>query len=322
MHHALDAATLAFIAHYFPLRQHGQDQKGKLWKAMLKRNKSPEEIELLLRTRLYKPTKRPRLQPDGSIRQQADAQLTDLPADLKNALARSLAEARVMQHIPADRSGSKTELTTWSIICQDGEYSIVLQRPNRSLFQLEDGTAHRKWVDQELKKEPKKLLDKYSDHLTARQISLVKRGLLKLTSERTVKLLGPNPTTEASKLQPHGKGRGAQVIGDNFAIALDPSPCLVPFHNVSQTLAALKEANRGTSPRLLRIGTLIDVPDGTWKGKWRVVSVKDSEAYGVSVDLAEIHALKKAKGNAKVPNMIADGMRVLPQHYTGYPITD
>ena len=322
MHHALDAATLALIAHYFPLRQHGQDQKGKLWKAMLKRNKSAEEIDLLTRTRLYKRTTKPKPQADGSVREQADAQLTDLPADLKNSLARSLAQARVMQHIPADQSGSKTELTTWSIICHDGEYSIVLQRPNRSLFQVDESGSVRKWADQEFKKEPQKLLQKYGGHLSPRQRNLVRRGLLKLTSERTVKLLGPNPTKELSKLQPHGKGRGAQVIGDNFAIALEPTPTLVPFHKVTSALQALTAANHGKRPRLVRNGSLIEVPSGTWKGKWRVVSVKNSEAYGISVDLAEIHGIKMAKGNARVPNMIADGLKILPQRYTGHPITD
>jgi hypothetical protein len=322
MHHALDAATLALIAHYFPLQKHGQDQKGMLWKAMLKRGKTKEEIDLLASTRLYKRTTRPRLQPDGSMREQADAELTDLSADLKNALARSLAEARVMQHIPADRSGTKTELTTWSVVCHDGYYTIVLQRPNRTTFIESKNSKNRKWEYLEFKKEPQKLLKKYHEHLTGRQINLVKRGLLKLDKERTVKLLGPHPATDISKLQPHGKGRGAQVIGDNFAIAIDPAPCLIPFHKVTATLDALKSANGGKKPRLIRIGSLINVPTGTWKGTWRVSSVKNSEAYGISVDLAEVHGTKICKGNARIPKMIDDGLRILPQRYTGHPLTD
>src|SRR5690606_9852864 len=47
LHHALDAATLALAAHYFPLQRHGQDQKGKIWQALLKRQRTEEEKNFL-----------------------------------------------------------------------------------------------------------------------------------------------------------------------------------------------------------------------------------------------------------------------------------
>lgn len=319
MHHALDAATIAIAAHYFPLRKHGEDQKGKLWRALLKRGRTPEEQALLHKTGLFKAYQKPRHDHEGNpLGNRTELKLEDLPAALKQALRLSLAQARVMQHIPADRSGTKTELTTWSIVCHDGEYTVVLQRPNRSTFTEVRNSKSRRWEDLEFKKDAQKLLKKYADHLTERQIRLIKRGLLKLTSERTVKLLGPHPTTGGSKLQPHGKGRGAQVIGDNFAIALEPSPCLIPFHQVTPTLNALKAANGGKRPRVIRIGTLIKVPAGTWAGTWRVTSVKNSEAYGISVDLADVHGIKMVKGNARIPNMLADGLQILPRRYTGH----
>lgn len=319
LHHALDAATLALAAYYFPLRRHGQNQAGKIWQALMKRRRSDDDKKFLHGLGIFDTYSRPRRDGQGN---ETDVRLRDLPAEVKNALARSLAECRVMQHIPADRSGTKAELTTWSIVCHDGENTILVQRPNRSTFKRPANGGEQRWENQELKKEAAKLLEKYRDRLTSRQQNLVIRGLLKLTSERTSKLLGPFPTSPISKLQPHGMARGAQVIGENFAIALDPSPCLIPFHKVNSALASLTFENGGKVPRLLRNGTLINVLMGTWVGQWRILSIKNSEAYGISVDLTNRHGIKLTKGNAKVLNMLEDGLEILPQRYTGHPIKD
>ncbi|MGB0993820.1 MAG: type II CRISPR RNA-guided endonuclease Cas9, partial [Akkermansiaceae bacterium] len=52
LHHALDAATLALTHHYLPGTLPGQNEneKGKVWKALLDRNKTKEQINLLMRT--------------------------------------------------------------------------------------------------------------------------------------------------------------------------------------------------------------------------------------------------------------------------------
>jgi hypothetical protein len=317
LHHALDAATLALAAYYFSLRHYGQNQAGKIWQALMKRRRSDDEKKFLHSLGIFDTYSRPRRDGQGN---ETDVRLRDLPAEVKNALARSLAECRVMQHIPADRSGTKAELTTWSIVCHDGENTILVQRPNRSTFKRASNGGEQRWENQELKKEAAKLLEKYRDKLTSRQQNLVIRGLLKLTSERTSKLLGPFPTASISKLQPHGMARGTQVIGENFAIALDPSPCLIPFHKVNSSLASLTLENGGKAPRLLRNGTLINVLTGTWAGQWRILSVKNSEAYGISVDLTNRYGVKLTKGNAKVLNMLEDGLEILPRRYTGHPI--
>jgi hypothetical protein len=146
---------------------------------------------------------------------------------------------------------------------------------------------------------------------------LIKRGILKLVAEPLPKVLGPNPTRKESKLQPHGKGRGAIVIEENFGIALDPTPALIPFHKVTETLATLKKANQGNAPRILRKGTLINVKSGTWQGHWKIISTKNSDAYGISVDLAKPSMLKMAKGNAKVPQMLSDGLEIVSSGISG-----
>lgn len=283
MHHALDAATLAFIAHYFPLRQHGQDQKGKLWKAMLKRNKSEEEIQVLTRTRLYKRTERTRPNPDGTTRQQADAILNDLPASLKNALAKSLAQARVMQHIPADRSGAKAELTTWGIVKREGtgeDARITLQQ-NTSV--VEENRRKRTRKERE---------------------------------ERAGKLLGPNPKNGTGKL---ANIQGAMIIGENYGLALDPSPTVIPFHNVTARLAALREANAGKPVRVLRNGMLIQISG--WPGKngtWRIMSCKAS----MKLDLANPAETQRSWREVAISSLLGRGIQILPQRYTGHALTD
>ena len=137
MHHALDAATIAFAAHYFPFRKHGDDRKGKLWRALLKRNRNQEEQKLLRETGLFQSYHTPSYDHEGTPNEgRAEVKLNDLPKNLKQALRLSLAEARVMQHVPADRSGVKAELTTWGIVSIEGEGEnarITLQQNSTSI---------------------------------------------------------------------------------------------------------------------------------------------------------------------------------------------
>lgn len=283
MHHALDAATLALIAHYFPLQKHGQDQKGKLWRAMLKRSKTQEEIALLASTRLYKLTSRTRLQPDGTTRQQPDAELTDLPADLKQALARSLAEARVMQHIPADRSGAKAELTTWGVVSIHGEGQDARVTLQQNTTTVEE---YRRKRDR------------------------------KSREERAGKLLGLNPKNGTGKL---GAIKGAMIIGENYGLALDPIPTVILFRDVNNQLTELRKANGGLPVRVLRNGMLIHLKN--WPGKegiWRIMSCKAS----MRLDLARPHETKATWREVAIPSLEARGLSLLPRRYTGHPVTD
>lgn len=317
LHHALDAATIALIVHYFPLTKNGENISGKLWKALVSRNKSEAETKLLASTGLFKFSKK--LDPKG--REQTRAYLHDLDSKVKDKLIARLAEARLAQHIPADRSGSKLQLTTWKIVAQEGPNAVILQRPNRTTFKPARPETGKVWLDNSSPKKASNLLERFADKLSPREISLIKRGLLKIETERLSMLLGPAPTKPESKLQPHGKGRGAIIIEENFGIALCDPPILVPFHQVHKTLLSLAAENGGKSPAIIRKGSLIRVREGTWQGVWRVTSTKDSEAYGVSVDLSSPDQIELGKGNAKVPNMIAAGLEILPHRYAGHPVT-
>ena len=318
LHHAVDAATIAYIAHYFPLTQKSENISGKIWKALLSRNKSASEIKLLEATGLFHFSTRK----NNEGKEQNRAHLTDLPQAVKENLATRLAEARVAQHIPADRSGSKLQLTTWKIVDIDGSNAIILQRPNRTTFKPANKDSDTVWEDGKMSKKAGQLLEKYAGSISSREVSLVKRGLLKLETERLSMLLGPAPTKSESKLQPHGKGRGAIIIDENFGIILTSPPVLLPFHKVNETLQSLSKSEGSKRPAVIRKGSIIRVAGGTWKGTWRVISTKDSEAYGVSVDLAHPEKIALEKGNARVPNMMEEGLEVLTHRYSGHAFTD
>lgn len=309
LHHALDAATLALTAHYFPLQYRGTDRKGLIWEALLKRKKSPEDWDLL---RMLKVVQK---DSEGRMR------ITSPPNEVKEQLSRKLAECRVMQHVPADRYGTKAELTTWGVVAIIGDDALTIQRNNRGLLELEKATdakgkLHRKWVDRALSREAASLLKEHGHRLTARDRNLVERGICKLTTEKLSKLLGPKPTHDEGKLKAI---HGALVIGENYGLALDPVPTIIPFHAVHKTLVALRESNHWKPVRVLRNGMLIRVKQGTWKGTWRITSLKVSKAYGLSADLAKPDGTKLTKGNAKVPQMMLDGLEILPLNYAGCP---
>ena len=230
MHHALDAATIAIAAHYFPFNRNGQDQKGKLWRALLKRSRTPEEQAFLQKTGLFKTYQKPAYDHEDTPKPaRTELKLEDLPASLKQSLRLSLSQARVMQHLPADRSGAKAELTTWGVVSIEGEGEDARITLRQNTTTVEEGRRIRD---------------------------------AKTRKERAGKLLGPNPTNGIGKL---AAIKGAMIIGENYGLALDPAPTIIPFHNVPARLAELRKANGGKSIRVLRNGMLVRVEN--WEGK-------------------------------------------------------
>ncbi len=100
---------------------------------------------------------------------------------------------------------------------------------------------------------------------------------LKQTEEKVTKLLGLQP----GKLSVN---KGVLVIPDNFGVALEPQPTVIPFHKVWTRLQELKKANGGKSPRVLRNGQIIQVQKGNFKGIWKVFSAKNN-ATGMALDI-------------------------------------
>lgn len=286
LHHALDACVLGLAAHYFP--RHGTvwsamvkagtereaDDDRRLWLAMTKRRPTPQEAALLRATGLY--------QADSEGRMH----LTDLPEELKQQLRARLAEKRVVQHIPADMSGVKTEENTRRVlrVREDGRVDLRQQAP--------------------------------------RDAKTGVRPKPKTTDEPAGKLLGLNPANGDGKLK---RQKGVRVITDNYGVAiLDHAPedeekfVIIPWHKVHTRIfkglngeKSLVERNAGKMPRVLRNGQLIRVPRGSRAGIWRVTSTKNTEAYGLALDLSSPDNLKLDRGNAPIEKLCEAGLEIV-----------
>ncbi|MGC6459827.1 MAG: type II CRISPR RNA-guided endonuclease Cas9 [Akkermansiaceae bacterium] len=322
LHHALDALTIGLVTHYFPLSKYGQNQSGKIWKALVSRNRTEEEKQLLRSTRLFQELKRPDKKDPGKTR--TDFRLKPLDNKLKSEAIHNLAQGRVVQHIPSNRSGTKAELTTWSIVDFDEASCIILQRPNRGNLERTNEAKGTKWKNVKPSKEALKLLEKHHKNLSARQVSLVKRGILKLTAEPITKVLGPNPTSRKSKLQPHGKGRGAIVIPSNFAIAIlhhkldekgSPLIVTIPHHKVTDCIQKLVTANNGRPISLMRNGSLFQIPNGKYQGIWKFVTIDRISPFTIKV--AKPPEIKFSK-TIVLSAALKDGLEILSPSLTGY----
>jgi CRISPR-associated endonuclease Csn1 len=312
LHHALDAVAVALVSVYLPGSLPGQieNEKGALWAAMLKRNKTKADIDLLMRTGMF--AKHYQKQDSAEDEKKLDVHLCDIPKSVKEKLAERLAEKRVVQHIPSDQSGALLEETTWRYVCEYQGQAIMVQKISRDSRTQDTEKATFGWEDLPLKKSYAKLLKIPEIHkaLTNHQKKLIQRGLMKLESEPIRKVVG----LEAGKLS---QNKAVRVIAGNFGITLGKRPHVITFHGVSKQLKKAKQDNGGQMPEIVRQGSIIVVKGGTWHGVWRVTSVKDSKAYGVSVDLEHPHLMGLAKGNAKIPKMIEEGLQVLKPSLTG-----
>ena len=327
LHHALDAATLALAAHYFPLRQHGKNQSGKIWQALMKRRRNEEEKKFLLE--LASPSifnTYPRPSRDGRSTE-TDVRLSDLPPELKNALSRSLAECRVMQHVPADQSGAKAELTTWGVIADLGEESVLIgQRPTRSGLERVEDNRGSTWKNLKLTTATIEALKKHASCLSPEDLRLAQRGLLKLSEERKSKLLGVEPKHGVGKLKAI---KGAMIIGENYGLALDPEPTVIPFHDVPNRLAELRAANGGKPVRVLRNGMLIRLESSParskqdYSGVWRITSIKNNKG-SFLLDMIRPGYVTAQNGvewsgmNKTIGPLLACGLEILPRNYCGF----
>ena len=129
--------------------------------------------------------------------------------------------------------------------------------------------------------------------------------------QRSGKLIGLEP----GKLQTL---KGALVIGENFGVALDPTPTVIHFHKVWSRLRELKKVNGGKMPRVLRNGHLIRVSEGSRAGLWRVTSIKQTEAYGLALDLAYPDSVGLSRPNAPILQLQAEGLAIVGTSLTGF----
>ena len=293
LHHALDAATLGLIHHYLPGRLPGQseNEKGLLWKAMLRRNKTPGEVGLLLQTGVFKRREHRDIQ--GASH--PDATLCDLPDAVKQNLANRLREIRVVQHIPADQSGGVLEQNPWRVwkIHDNPEDSATFVTIRQRTSSLENGV--RKYEKKE---------------------EIV----------RATKLVGLRP----GKLK---KNMSVLQISENYGLALEPTPMIIPFHSVSERLRKVRRASSRRDISILRKGMLIRIlknpPQNQqdYTGIWRIESCKDNKS-GPALDIVRpayikpVNKVTWAGMNKNIEPFVKAGLEILRPALTGLNPSD
>jgi CRISPR-associated endonuclease Csn1 len=141
----------------------------------------------------------------------------------------------------------------------------------------------------------------------------------KTAEEKPAKLLGLAPVNGQGKL---ATNKGALVIPENYGVALDPQPAIIPFHKVWPRLQELKKANGGKMPRILRNGQLIRVKEGNFKGLWRVFSAKNN-ATGMALDIGSpdvVRLKNKTEGhkiNVRLASLLKGGLEPIRSPLSG-----
>jgi CRISPR-associated endonuclease Csn1 len=152
-------------------------------------------------------------------------------------------------------------------------------------------------------------------HLRQRMRQPDGKRVLKERKEKAAKVVG----LREGKLS---RLKAALVIGDNYGLALDPQPEILPFHKVWVRLRELKAKNGGKPVQVLRNGMLICLPRGKHPGVWRVFSLKNA-GVGILVDLGRpdvVRLRNKTEGhwiNVRLDSLVRDGMQIGEVPLTG-----
>jgi hypothetical protein len=213
-------------------------------------------------------------------------QMNDLSPAMKEQISSRLAEKRVVQHIPRKMSGLKVQQNIWRVVGAPDEDGYV---PLRQAIRGADG-----------KRTPK------------------------FREERPAKLHGyaPRGNPAEAKLSTL---KGALIIEENFGIALDPEPQVMPFTQVWEAIRNLVKKNGGKPVRILRKGMVINVPNmpnASYPGLWRVHSISDKPR-GIMLDIADVSYVsardkdQKCRCNVLLKTLLKDGMTIADVSYVG-----
>lgn len=303
LHHALDASVLAFASHLLP-------RDGGAWELLVKRRLNSEEQR---RAReLF--GRKVEISKDGEMR------LADLPAAWKAQISNKLKERRVVQHLPADLSGLRCKETVWRVFdptdphpnskrlarwlaqkeiavpVADAKTTLIICRKRRTAEPAGEESAGGKML-----RETK----------TWRWVYDIK--------DKTALLgLAPEGDLAAAKLK---RIKAVKVLGDNFGLAIDPEPTLIRPHKVWHQLDALRKANGGKQPRVIRKGTLIRVTQAKsvkvdYRGVWMVRGTTLNQRAGFLVDLSPADQItyrgqEGCFANVSVATLLKCGLEVL-----------
>lgn len=292
LHHALDACVMGLVGSVIPA-------DGSVWNAMLARRPSPQEAALLRAT--------------GAFVRDAKGhyELRDLPAEVKAAVSEKLAERRVVQHVPVDMSGMRADETVWRLVDFDDDAPST--RRYRTLFEA-----------QQLPPLSSKDASAYIVHWVRRGKGLESpKNCLKETDQFWLawdqvprsKLVGLRPGKLKSM-------KAVKIISDNYGVAIEPTPKVIPFHQVWHALGAVRAENNGKKARVLRNGQIIKVEQGQFQGVWKVFSTKNN-ATGIMIDMGKLDVVRlksKVEGhkiNVRLGTLLKDGLTIPKTCMTG-----
>lgn len=143
----------------------------------------------------------------------------------------------------------------------------------------------------------------------------------KNSEKKKAHLLGGPFAPENSKLKAI---KGAIVIEDNWGLALDPTPTLIPYFKVFPHLRELRRLNGNRPVRVIRKGDHIHVEQGTYKGTWKVLSVQFQARIGECLNFIVADNPQESKGgrpelcrNIALSSLLRGGLTILKPTLTG-----
>lgn len=292
--------------YYFPKN----DQQGSLWQLMVKRRLTPEEGERLVQQSrgLYQRG------PEGKV------YLAHPPDAVKNSIRQKLGERRVVQHIPADLTGLKADQTVWRALDPKDTHPSA-QKLLRLAAMLnikvpdpDDPHETQAFITCQKRREgpakkPKKCLRESKTFWL--QYDLVPKD----------KLFGLQPKPgKPARLKAL---KAVKVISENFGVAITGGDgVIIRGYNIVSQLNELAEKNGGKKPCVLRKGTLICVPRGTYHGEWRIDGTYDKPAKGALVKLAFRDGPDFHVEDVRVRTLLKDGMKIPRSSLCGEPPSD
>jgi len=281
LHHALDACVIGFASILLP-------NNGKLWEQLVTRKVRPNERVAFSQMHGWNPMLRLSSPVDAPNEKTTwRLQVADLPAAFKNQIVERLKERRVVQHVPADMSGSALDANPWGIVSADEKWVTLRQR--KIVGHREDGSRIREWKMDKgnpVRRQPGRLIG-----LMPGKLSRIKAVL---------------------------------EINANYGLLLDPTPIIVPFHKVHAELEKLSSTCRGRPLRVIRNGCLIRVSGEKYPGIWRVRSCIDNAQKGILLRISRADRVQDkqagvdwCKDNVSLKTLLADGLEIVQSTYVG-----
>ncbi len=308
LHHALDACVLAFASLFLP-------RDGAAWELLVKRRLSPDEQRRA----------RTAFGPNVEISKDGELRLPDLPPQFKEQIRTRLAERRVVQHLPADPSGLECKETVWRVFDPADRHHST-RRLDRWLKQagvvVPTPEATTALI---VCRKRKSGTEKEGAGGKVLRETKIWRWVFDIKDKSALLGFAPEGDSARAKLK---KLKAVKVLGDNFGLALDPEPTLLRPHKVWPQLQQLRSANEGKPSRIVRIGSLIRVPEKSgsadYRGVWMVRGCYLKQKGGFMVDLSpadyvEYRRVPGAFEGVRVATLLKCRLEVLRAPLCGVP---